>query len=156
MRAHRQRMLSPAKLGILRAQGGFTLMEALIALSILGFVAAVAVPQLSNRLDSAFSDADLAQIVSSARMLPVRLAILGTELKLDTATARTALADAKLPLDLPPRWSLEVEKAPVFGRSGSCEEGTLVLTEPIAGQRWRLQFARISCELTITSLQGNL
>lgn len=149
-------MLSRSKSAWPRSVRGFTLLEALIALSILGFVAAVAVPQLSRRLDSAFSDADLAQIASSARTLPVRIAILGAELKLDATTTRTALADAQPPLDLPPKWVLEVEKSPVFGRSGSCEEGSLVVTEPQSGHRWRLQFARISCEVTISALQGSL
>lgn len=128
----------------------------LIALSILGLLAAVAIPQLSKRLDSAFADADLAQVVSSARLLPVRLATLGIELKLDAAAMRSPLPDGRQVLDLPLNWQVSVERPPIFGRSGSCDEGSLVVTEPAAGLRWRISFAPISCQTTVTALQGSL
>jgi prepilin-type N-terminal cleavage/methylation domain-containing protein len=64
---------------------GFTLIEVLIALSIIAMVAAVAVPSLARRLDLAFSDADLQQAQASAKLLPARVATLGIELTLDAA-----------------------------------------------------------------------
>lgn len=131
---------------------GFTLLEVLLALAVIGFVMAIAVPQLARRLDGAFADAELAQTRSSARSLPVRVALLGVELRLDQAALSRALPDGRPPLDLPVRWTATVEKAPVFSRIGSCETGALLLAEPDTGRRWQLSFARVTCEVSLTPL----
>jgi prepilin-type N-terminal cleavage/methylation domain-containing protein len=136
------------------ANRGFTLLEVLLALAIVAVVMAVAVPQLAHRLDGAYADAELAQAGSSARGLPARLALLGVEVRLDDAALAKALPDGRPPLDLPQRWQVKVEKAPVFGRAGSCEPGTLMLTEPSTGRRWRVAFARVSCAVTVTVLDA--
>ncbi|MCC7461849.1 MAG: type II secretion system protein [Gammaproteobacteria bacterium] len=130
---------------------GFTLLEVLVALAIIGLVAAVALPSLGRRLDAAFVDADLQQARASALMLPARVATLGIELTLDAAALARALPDGQPPLDLPAGWSVQVRKAPVFARAGSCVPGELELAAP-GGQRWRLAYARLTCELTASEL----
>lgn len=146
--------MAPPRLAERRAAAarGFTLLEVLLALAIIALVMAVAVPQLAQRLDSAFADAELAQAGGSARGLPARLALLGVELRLDDAALGRPLPDGRLPLDLPPRWHAKVERPPIFARAGSCEPGTLLLTEPQTGRRWRVAFARVTCEVTVTAL----
>lgn len=135
-----------------RSRRGFTLIEVLIALSIIGLVAAVAVPGLAHRLDRAFSDADLQQVQTSMRMLPARVATLGVDLKLDTSATTTPLPDGSPPLDIPSGWELKVERAAMLSRTGACEAGSFVLGEPASGRRWRFAVARITCELSVTPL----
>lgn len=139
--------------GRLRAHGGFTLIEVVIALAIIGLVAAVAVPAMARRLDAAYRAADLAQVVGSARLLPVRAAAMGAELKLDAAGLARPMADGQPPFDLPPGWTLTPQDpTPQLGRAGSCTEGSLLLTAPAPVQSWRLHFDALSCELQLTEL----
>lgn len=141
--------------GRLRVHGGFTLIEVVVALAIIGLVAAVAVPAMARRLDAAYRSADLAQVVGSARLLPVRAAAMGAEIKLDTAGLARPMADGQPPMDLPPGWTLTPQDpTPQLGRAGSCTEGSLLLTTPAPVQSWRLRFAALSCELQVIPLDG--
>lgn len=134
------------------AASGFTLLEVLIALSIIGLMTAVAVPALARRLESAFAAADLSQIRSSAELLPVRLATLGMEMRLDAKAQQTILPDGRAPLDLPPAWALETKSPPYIGRGGSCLSGDLVVIELRTQRRWQLKFDAISCQVSMQSL----
>jgi len=134
------------------SQGGFTLIEVLIALSIMALVAAVAVPGLARRLDVAFSDADLQQAQTSARLLPARVATLGIDLTLDASAVTKLLPDGSPPLDVPSGWEVKVEKAVLLSHTGTCQAGNFVLGEPATGRRWRFAVARLTCEVTVTAL----
>jgi len=128
------------------------LIEVLVALAIIALVAAVAVPSLARRLDFAFSDADLQQAQTSARLLPARVATLGIDLTLDAAALAKPLPDGNPPLDIPRGWQTKVETPARLSRSGTCEAGALVLREPTEGRRWRIGIARLTCEIGITAL----
>lgn len=131
---------------------GFTLIEVLIALGIIALVAAVALPSLARRLDAAFSDADLQQAQSSARILPARVATLGIDLVLDKAALAQPLPDGNLPLDLARGWEAKVEKPARLWHSGTCEAGALVLREPTQGRRWRVSVSRLTCAVEVVAL----
>lgn len=131
---------------------GFTLLEMLVALTIIGLVAATALPALGRRLDAAFVDADLQQVRASAMLLPARVATLGIEVRLDAGALARPLPDGQLPLDLPAGWSVQVRQPPVFARAGSCAPGELELIAPLRQRQWRLVYARMSCGVTVTEL----
>lgn len=137
-----------------RGPSGFTLIEVLIALGILSLLAAVVMPGLARRLDLAYSDAELQQALSSASILPARVATLGIDLQLDAASLDKPLPDGQPPIDIPRGWTAKVEAAAKLSRTGSCEPGSLVLREPSSGHRWRLTYARLSCELGVAALPG--
>ena len=92
------------------------------------------------------------QALSSAQILPVRVATLGIDLTLDQAALGLAMPDGKLPIDIPRGWQVKVERAAKLTRSGSCEAGSLLLTEPTQGKRWRVAIKRISCEVEVLAL----
>ncbi len=115
-------------------------------------LAAVVMPGLARRLDSAYSDAELQQALSSASMLPARVATLGIDLQLDAEALGKPLPDGQLPIDIPRGWTTKVETAARLSRTGSCEPGSLLLREPSSGHRWRLTYARLTCELGVAAL----
>ncbi len=124
----------------------------LIALAIIALLAAVALPGLARRLDAAFADADLQQLGSSADGLPARVATLGVDLLLDQAALAAVLPDGNLPIDIPPGWTAEVEKAARFWHSTSCAAGSLMVTQTSTGQRWRITVARATCAVSLARL----
>lgn len=134
------------------AQRGFTLLEVLIALSIIALVAAVALPGMARRLDSAFVDADFEQVLSSAELLPVRVLLQGVDLTLNDASISQMLHDGRTPLDLPVGWRVKVEQAAVLAGDGSCTPGSLVVDEPSTTKRWRLTIERQTCSVKATPL----
>ncbi|WP_269631610.1 type II secretion system protein [Pelomonas sp. BJYL3] len=149
-RATERQVRAPAGLS---ASRGFTLLEVVIALSIIGLLTAVAVPALAKRLESAFESADLAQVRSSAELLSTRLATLGVELRLDAKSQARLLPDGRPPLDLPPGWTLDSKAPPVFGRLGACEPGEVQIRDPRSQRQWRLQFAAISCTASFAATE---
>ncbi len=131
---------------------GFTLIEVLIALSIIAMVAAVAVPSLARRLDLAFSDADLQQARparSCCRHAWPRSA--------STSRSTRRRSPSRYPTAIH-RWTYravgkrKVETPARLSRSGTCEAGSLVLLEPTEGRRWRFDVARLTCEVGVTAL----
>lgn len=125
---------------------GFTLIEVVIALSIIALLSAVAVPAMARRLDAALRATDVAQIMASARLLPARVATLGVEFTLNEARQAHPLPDGRSALELPPGWSLQTgETPPRFGRGGICMEGELTVISPPPVQHVRIRFAEMSC-----------
>ncbi|MEO5732849.1 MAG: prepilin-type N-terminal cleavage/methylation domain-containing protein [Rubrivivax sp.] len=131
---------------------GFTLLETLIALAIVALLAAVALPNMARRLDTAFADADLQQLGSSAQGLPARVATLGIDLVLDQKALALALPDGNPPIDIPPGWTATVETAARFWHSTACAAGSVLFTQASTGQRWRITVARATCAIGVTEV----
>ncbi len=140
----------PARAG---RQPGFTLLEVLIALAIVALLAAVALPGMARRLDSAFADADLQQLGSSAQGLPARVATLGIDLLLDQQALTVALPDGNPPIDIPKGWTATVETAARFWHSTACAAGSVLVTQSSAGRRWRITVAHQTCAIGLTELE---
>lgn len=132
---------------------GFTLIEVVIALSIIGLVTAVAVPAMARKVDAAFRSADLSLIQARLRLLPARTATLGVELTLNTQTLSQRLPDGHLPIDMPIGWSITAgTPPPKLGRGSTCTEGVLLLKSPEPVQLWQIRLSNIGCEPQMSAL----
>lgn len=129
---------------------GFTLLETLIALSLLALAAAVSLPSLSRRIDSAFRDADLAVIVAQIQELPLRCAQLGNGCTLNDSNWSKPLPDGRPALSLPPGWALMGIPKPLHvGRAGVCSGAHWRLQPPDAAAVWSLHVQPVSCSVEL-------
>ncbi|MDX2221967.1 MAG: prepilin-type N-terminal cleavage/methylation domain-containing protein [Rhodospirillaceae bacterium] len=109
---------------------GFTLLEVLVVLAILGLAAAAVGPRLAAMYDSiafAMTRETLEQDLSA---LPYQAFVAGTDMVLGETPKGAQLADGAVPatLVLPDGWNLDVPQPIWFRASGFCSGGTVVVT----------------------------
>jgi prepilin-type N-terminal cleavage/methylation domain-containing protein len=120
-----------------RADAGFTLIEIVVAIAIVGLALSFVLPRLSGLLD---------RLGSSMRQqrFEDRLAGLGSEAR---RTGRTVLLRSTEPqkksgsdsaIELPSDWSLEVDPPITFSYDGICTGGIVRLSFPGGERRYRL------------------
>lgn len=95
---------------------GFTLLELLIVLALLGLAAAVVVPGLARTYDAIVRSGERADVVRALEGLPLRVRATGRELALDAEDAQ-ALAEAA---PLPDGWSARLLEPLRIERTGVC------------------------------------
>lgn len=111
-----------------RAPRGFTLLELVVVLSILGLVAALAAPSLLRSLDAWRGQAAMDALVEQIRGLPGRARAMGQPVTVDT---QHLAGDA--PVLVVDGLSLTIEEAWTVSANGYCEGGRL----HIASDRWQ-------------------
>lgn len=119
---------------------GFTLLEVIVVLAIMGLVAAVATPSVVRGIDSWRRQAQSDSVMDQLRSLPARARASGRAIELSDA----ALASATPPLQVEPGWSLAVPEPWTVHANGVCDGGTVELHQ---GQRMQvLQVSAPFCD----------
>jgi prepilin-type N-terminal cleavage/methylation domain-containing protein len=128
-----------------RADGGFTLIELVIAIAIVGLGLTIAVPRLTGWLDRLTSSIRQQQFEDALAELGRKARHTGRTLVLhSTNTARNAPSDvggsstAQPPIELPSNWTLTVEPPIAFRYDGLCTGGTVHLNYPAGERSYRL------------------
>lgn len=118
------RAIAVTAFGPSRATGaGYTLLELLVVLAILGMVTALAVPPLLRTVEAWQRQADIDAVMEQVRGLPMRARSLGHAIVIDT----DSLASGESPLRAPEGWTLEVPRPWRVNGNGACEAGELRL-----------------------------
>jgi prepilin-type N-terminal cleavage/methylation domain-containing protein len=113
---------------------GFTLLEVLVVLALIGVVMGLALPNLARYYDSVAYQSTWRSIESELNQLPVRAFESGRALRLETAAARELLPA------LPTDWRVEIVGSIAYRPSGWCEGGMVTVTAASGEQRrWQLR-----------------
>lgn len=113
---------------------GFTLLELLIVLALIGLVAAVVVPGLARTYDAIVGSGERADVARAIEAVPLRVRASGEALKLEPGDAA---AFAAL-LDLPAGWRVVLEQPLRVERSGLCHPAKVRVTGRDVTETWML------------------
>lgn len=106
---------------------GFTLLELVVVLSIIGLVSAIAAPSVFNTIASWQRQAQVDALVDQLRGLPARARGSGKRIVIDAAS----LLAADAPLQLADGWSITVPAAWQVNANGVCEGGQVVASDGV-------------------------
>ena len=113
---------------------GFTLLELLIVLALIGLVAAVVVPGLARTYDAIVRTGERADVVRALEGLPLRARASGRGLEIEP---EPNAAFAAL-LDLPEEWRAVLEEPLRIEGSGLCHPAKVRVTGRGMTETWRL------------------
>lgn len=113
----------PGRRATRAATRGFTLLEIIVVLAIMGLVAAVATPAVVRGIDSWRRQAQADALMDQLRGLPSRARAAGRPIEVSTDT----LATGTPPLRVDPGWTLAVPAPWQVQANGVCQGGQVEL-----------------------------
>jgi general secretion pathway protein G len=143
---------------------GFTLLEMLVVMVLIGMVTGVVFPALSKWFDTLVVRSELSQVQSQLRRLPAWAGLAHQTVLLQ---AQTSFAGSKgsapdvgyLAQGLPAGWQLQAGWQLVTGQwvmhaSGLCEAGQLVLLQVARQRSYRASLLGSGCEMAFAEVTG--
>jgi prepilin-type N-terminal cleavage/methylation domain-containing protein len=120
-----------------RAEGGFTLIELVVALAVVGLILTVTLPRMSGWLDR-FGFASKEQRVHDCLAGLAETARRGGRTVYLRSSGKSAKAADSAAIELPSGWTLTVEPPIIFRYDGVCTGGTARVTFPEGELSYRL------------------
>lgn len=103
--------------------GGFTLLEMIVVLAILGLAAALVGPSMVKSIDTWRRKAAMDVLLDDVRALPGNARASGKPISISDAT----LASATPPLRVDSEWTLRAPKPWSVGANGVCQGGDVII-----------------------------
>ena len=120
-----------------RAECGFSLIELVVALAVIGLMLAVTLPRLSGWLDRFDFSSNEQRVEDSLAGLGQAARRAGRTMYLHSSDKSTKDGHSAV-IDLPRGWSLTVEPPIVFRYDGICNGGTARVTFPGGERTYKL------------------
>ncbi len=114
-----------------KPRGGYTLLEILFVLMLIGLVGSLVVPRVDGLYDSVALSGEREDILNSLRTLSAYTRNEGVNLELDSEAARALLS-----AELSDGWSMSAEQDLRFLANGFCTGGAVILRHD-SGRSWR-------------------
>jgi len=133
-----------------RAAGerGFTLLELVVVLTIIGLVTAIAAPSVFNTIGSWQRQAQVDALVDQLRSLPARARSSGKRIMIDDE----AMQAADAPLRLAEGWSIAVPAPWQVNANGVCQGGQVVASDGV--RQVAIEAQSPFCEPRLLALDG--
>jgi prepilin-type N-terminal cleavage/methylation domain-containing protein len=112
-----------------RVEGGFTLIELVVALAVVGLILTVTLPRMSGWLDRFGFASKEQRVHDSLAGLAETARRAGRTVYLRSSGKSTKAADSAV-IELPSGWTLTVESPIIFRYDGVCTGGTARVTFP--------------------------
>jgi prepilin-type N-terminal cleavage/methylation domain-containing protein len=121
----------------LRAERGFTLIELVVALAVIGLILTISLPRLSGWLDRFGFSSKEQRVHDSLAGLADTARRAGRSVYLRSSDRSANAADSAA-IELPNGWTLTVEPPILFRYDGVCTGGTARVTVPEGELKYRL------------------
>lgn len=115
--------------------GGFTLLELLIVLALIGVTAAVVVPGLARTYEAIAASGERAEVVRALEALPVAVRKAGEPLHLDPGVGGTLSSR----VELPEGWTVRLMAPLRIERTGYCHSSRVAVVRGDVTETWRMQ-----------------
>ena len=126
-----------------RAQAGFTLLEMLVVMAIIGLAAATVVPALSRVVAAVRHDGEAQDIVDQLGQLAFRAYSSGTPIVLSEETQKSKTPAV---VEMPSGWVLAIAQPIHFNAMGLCDGGSVAIIAP-SGDVTSLRLAAPDCAI---------
>ncbi|QEP43594.1 prepilin-type N-terminal cleavage/methylation domain-containing protein [Ectothiorhodospiraceae bacterium BW-2] len=103
-------------------RNGFTLLELLIVLVLLGLISGLAIPRLNSLYESGVARYELEEIMQ-------QIAGLGVKAYQQQQTIALGIDNDMLPFQLPDAWQITTENPVIYQQNGVCRGGTVALNK---------------------------
>jgi len=115
-----------------KASYGFTLVEILVVLAIVGLLAGVALPQLQNMASSVEISTQRTAIKTAIEELGYRAYVSGKPITLTNANSIPGSENTprEQPLEIPSGWRVQVLQPVIYAINGICSGGKITLIDP--------------------------
>ena len=143
---------------------GFTLLEMLVVMVLIGMVTGVVFPALSKWFDTLVVRSELSQVQSQLRRLPAWAGLAHQTVLLQAQAGSARSKDSApdvgyLAQGLPTGWQLQAGWQLVAGQwvmhaSGLCEAGQLVLLQVAKQRSYRASLMGSGCEMAFAEVTG--
>lgn len=127
---------------------GFTLIEALVALVLLGVLAGFVFPKMSRWYAAIVDRQAVSELKTALKQLPAVAVLTGRDITLDQAAGESAVLPAPYRIALPTGWKVLDVGALRFMRTGHCHEGVSRIAT--AQQSMVVVSGNSLCELDVT------